>query len=552
MIKSHSPVPFGFTYVLLFAALIRSILLKMVMGIVLIFTGLAAPLLAETQTITVKYVSAEYIYISAGQAEGIRKQDSLKVIKDGKSIGLIEAVYTASHSSSCKIISQTKPMLSGYKVVLLTQRSNTQTPEAFTRISRKRPVKTKESVSVSVPVRISGYAALQGYRFIDGSNSDNDQNLPSFHFKILAKNLFSPHMRFRLRFRSLYNAKGRSLPDLRRQNRLYEASLTYDNPKAIVYAKMGRIISSGFSGIGYMDGFLMGQRINSKWHWGIFAGTQPQWQYSDFQTSYQKYGSFVRFRQANNNSQRIEINLYAAAVYHKRTVSREFLFQRLTYNKRNKWNIYQSLEIDINRNWRRQRIPKTVNVTGLYLSGHYIVSPWLSAGINYDNRKNYYTYETRGMADSLFDDAQRQGLRGNIQIHFLQDYRLSAYIGIRKKANENKMTYAYGSTLRKQNFLLKHMYVFGRINGFDSFFISGINPSARLGFRFKQGHSIDITYGAYLYTLKTTQTAFANQWLRLNTRVTLPLRFYIGGYYQYDWGDTILGHRIFTDIGYYF
>lgn len=517
-------------------------------GLVVLF--LVLPLAAKDSSIRVKYVSPEFVYISAGQAEGIRKTDRLTVLKKNKRIAVLEAVYTASHSSSCKILTQSAPVRAGDTVLLLTQKQPLQTPKDSVLVSRTRSVKKRKTAYETLPIRISGYAALQSFRFIDASGYD--QNLPSLRFKLKVNNLFSPHLKFRLRFRSRYNRQGRSLPALSQQNRLYEASLSYDNPQAFFYAKLGRIISSAFSGIGYMDGLLLGQRFSEQWKWGVFAGTQPQWQYSDFQTAFQKYGAFVNFVQGRFGFNRLEAGLSAAAVYHNHTVSREFLFQRFFFSARNKWTFYQSLEIDINRNWRRKRVPQTISLSGLYLSGRYKFTPSFSAGLQYDNRKNYYTYEIRSLADSLFDAAQRQGLRSSAQIRFLEHYQVTLSFGIRKRATEKPLTVSYGTAVRRRDFLIKHLSLSGGINGFNSYFISGLNPSARIGFHFPRGHSVDVTYGAYLYRLKSTQTDNVNQWLRFKTQLMLPFHFYLGGYYQYNWGDTILGHRIFSDFGYYF
>ena len=525
-------------------------MIKLLLSVFVVF--FTFPVLAQESAIMVKYVSPEFVYITAGRMEGITEKAQLKVMKNGKQAALIEAVYTASHSSSCKVLSQTSPVKAGYKVILLTTKKTRQAQKETSLISRKRRFKTRTSPPKESGARISGYMALQEYYFKDKSASKYDQSLPSLRLKINAQNIFSRHLNFRLRFRSRYNAQGRSLPSLRQQNRLYEASLSYDNPTAPFYAKMGRIISSGFSGIGYMDGILLGQRISEKWKWGIFGGTQPQWQYSTFQTSYQKYGAFLSFQQGRYGSNRMEISLSAAGVYHNHTISREFLYQRFSYHFQKKWNLYQSLEIDINRGWRRDRSIETASISGLYLSGRYKATSWLTAGLSYDNRKNYYTYEIRSLADSLFDDAQRQGLRSNVTIRFLQDYRLNAYFGIRKKSYENGVTYSYGSTVSKQHFLIKRMFLSGRISGFDNYFISGQYPSARIGYRFKKGHSLYIRYGAYSYTLKTNRSNYLSQWLRINGQFMLPLNFYMNGYYEYDWGDHVLGHRIFTEFGYYF
>ena len=517
--------------------------------------------IAQNKTILqVKYLSTENVYINAGKAEGVRVGNKYAIIQDNNRIAEIEVVYAADHSASCKIMSSNAQIQIGDKLELLVSgkseeaievKSDSIGTEQTEIIANKKKLNVKQN-----KMRISGNLGVQWYHFEDMTGSKLNFNQPSIRFHFRIRELWSKNLNVRIKFRSRYDDRSRSYdndtPQTEWRNRLYEASFSYDDQSSPVNFKVGRIISNTFSGVGYIDGLQLQHNAGRSWRYGIFAGTQPEWQYSDFQTSIQKYGLYFNYQRGDYSTNLWESTLAFAGAYHGSTVSREFMYLQNNVNYWQRLNVFQSLELDLNRDWRKEKTGQTISMTGLYVSSSYKVTDWLNTGLSYDNRKNYYTYEMRSLADSLFDDAFRQGIRANFNVRFSKDYRFYGNYGWRKRSGEGSNTHSYAAGLNISNLLLSRLSLSARFAGFINYYTTGFNPSVRLSQSFRGGHNISLSYGNYLYTLKANNTNNTNQWARFNTQFELPLRLYLTGSYEYDWGDDVEGQRILAELGYRF
>jgi hypothetical protein len=342
------------------------------------------------------------------------------------------------------------------------------------------------------------------------------------------------------------------VPKSQWRNRIYEFSFGYDDSRAPVNFQVGRIISNRFSGIGYIDGILVQENLSEISKLGVFAGTQPQWQSSDFQTSIQKYGAYYNYIKGDYQATRYEGTIALAGEYHSSIVSREFFYLQGNYNRTDRWGAYGNAELDINRGWRKAKTKQALSLTNLYLSGRHKFTNWLSASLSLDNRKNYWTYETRSIADTLFDSALRRGVRGNLDFRFPHDYSLYAGFGVNKRKTDTGATYSYSVGLNKNNFLFQKNFINTQFAGFNNTFSNGANTSLRLGRYIGRGNYLNLGYGNYFYNIKSGGNKRLNQWLMVGGQFELKYRFYSSCQYEYDWGDDLKGNRILAEFGYRF
>jgi len=522
----------------------------------IIFLGMST-LQAQVNTHKIKYISSEFVYIDAGSKQGISIGDSLEVFRNNKKIARLKVVYTAGYSASCQIIDQQMTLQVGDPVThRMTEKSdvvNAPFKEQRQRTFDNNETKDRKTFQTNV----SGSIALQAHIYRDISNRGYDFLQPGLRFKLRAKDLWGKQkVGLRIRFRSRYDNRSRrlnySVAKEEWRNRLSEAAIYFEDPSATMNFRLGRIMSNVFSGVGFIDGLLLKHNINSSWRWGLFAGSQPEWQYSGFQTSLQKYGMFLSYVRGKYGSKRFETNLSLAGVYHGSTVSRELVYLNSQYQSGRNWRFYQSMELDINRDWRKEKSGETLSLSGLYLTGNYRISSGLSAGLSYDSRKNYYIYEYRTIADSLFDDAASRGLRANMTMKLFKDYRLLAHAGVRKRASESNYTFSYSTRIQKNNFLNKRMFLSAKLSGFNNLFTTGLQSGLRLGKTFRNGFSTSASYNAYAYRFKADDSKRLEQRTGFTTRIELPASLYLSADYNYTFGDDLQGHRIFTELGYRF
>ncbi len=403
---------------------------------------------------------------------------------------------------------------------------------------------------------IHGSVALSWYQFEDATESDLDISRPTLRLRLKASRLFGSDWNLRVKFRSRYYDRSRS-PRTDGQktewrNRAYEISLSYDDPAAPLNLRLGRIVSNAMSGIGYIDGALVQHNAAEHWLWGIFAGTQPDWKTSDFQTSIQKYGVFAKYLKGDYLEGRFEATLAAAGEYHETVISREYVFLQSSYHRGRDWSLRGSLELDVNRLWRKDRSGEDLSVTGLFLTGRYRVTESVSTTLSYDNRKSYYTYETRSKPDSLFNNVFRHGVRANVDVRLPGALLVTGSFGVRGEESKDDNTYSYALGMRKRDVLPGRLTVNARVGGFSNPYSSGFTPTLRIGRAFRGGRSLHMSYGNYTYTLESTETTRSSHWARVEGQLVLPARFHLSGSYEYDWGDDVEGHRLLAELGYRF
>ncbi|MGD9899416.1 MAG: hypothetical protein AB7T22_09850 [Calditrichaceae bacterium] len=527
----------------------------LILIVILLMIGMGFSQTGE-RTAKVKYLSADHVYIDAGETDGLSAGMRLSVSRGDKIIAEMEIVFVAGHSSSCRVIESSADVKPG-DIVKLPVLSETSEVSKDSLQSRQRVWSEKPAKSIKrSKSNVHGSISMQLYHFEDLTDAGLNFSQPTFRVNLKARQLWGKSYNFILKTRTRYDKRERSynshVPSDEWRNRIYELSFSYDDQTALFNYKLGRIISNKFSGVGYIDGLLLQYNMLKQLSLGVFAGTQPEWQYSDFQTSIQKYGAYLTYLNGDYGAERLESTLALAGEYHGSTVSREFLYLQNNYVSGKKWSFYQSAEIDLNRDWRKDRTNENISLSGLYLSGRYRFSDGVNASLSYDNRKNYYTYDLRTMADSLFDDAFRQGIRTNIYIKLLDDYRLSAGFGIRNRENDSENTYSYSAGLNKMNFFRQGMLLQFSVSGFSNYYTAGYNPSIRISKTFNDGHIFGITYGNYYYNLKATDNNYLNQWFRFNGQIELSRHFFISSQYEYDWGDDTKGHRITAEAGFRF
>ena len=514
---------------------------------------------AESPVIKVKYLSAEHVYIDGGTAQGLAVGDKLIVRGANGIIADLEVVFVAENSASCKVLKQNGEIQPG-NIVVVYEKKEAQTPtEAAPKTETQPEQYQKKAYKPSTRksgAKISGSISAQIYYFDDQSPTNLDFSQPTMRLNLRAQNLWDKNFDFRIRTRARYNQRSRSyngsIPRDEWRNRIYELSFGYENENAPINFKTGRIISNHISGIGYIDGLLVQLNISDSFRWGVFGGTQPEWQYSGFQTSLQKYGGYVNYRRGDYQGVRFESTVAGAGAYHSGTISREFIYVQNTISNSSRWHLFQSSEVDVNRGWRKDKTGQDVSLSNIYLSGRYRFSRAISVGLSYDNRKNYWTYETRTLADSLFDDLLRRGVRGSVTLRLPYNYMITSNAGYRNRDGDPDPTYSYGVGLNKTNFVLERLFINLRANGFRNPYSNGYNLTAQIGKYFLRVNYVSVGYGNYFYNFSSTNLNRINQWVRLETQIQLIKRFYISSQYEYDFGEDVEGHRVFAEIGYRF
>jgi len=512
--------------------------------------------------IKIQYISSEMIYLDKGKNIGIDVGDILYVMTGSVRKATLEVVSIAARSASCKVLNKTEDLKVGDRVALGEKAVISKEQEV---VPEPEPVNADspgEKPERKVVQRrrgspISGTLSLQYFSFLDESGYGRDFQQPGLRLNLKGKNLLGGNYGFRIKTRVRYNQREQAVnsrvPDTEWKNRIYEASFYYDNPNALFNYKVGRLISDKFSGVGYIDGAQLQAGLSKRSKLGVFAGSQPEWQSSDLNTSLTKYGAYYDFQTGDYQSSLFQSTIAVAGEYHGSTVNREFAYIRNRFSLANRLTLYQSAEIEINRDWRKEKTGEDYAVTNLHIYGRFQLTDKVKLGLSFDNRQNYYTYELRNRDELYFDETARRGFKADFSVKFTNDLRLTGNYGFREREGEDEEATYYFANLYKRNFIGKGWSFNLRANGFENPHTEGFNPSVRVGKRFGSvGNTLYFGYSNYDYTYLATDTTRQTQWFQMEVYWVLNRKLFLSGQYEYNLGDDAEGHRIYLELGYRF
>ncbi len=207
--------------------------------------------------------------------------------------------------------------------------------------------------------------------------------------------------------------------------------LAYEPTDKPVEAGVGRLILRETRGMGYLDGAYVKYDLSNKLKIGAVGGIEPDLENTRIQSDVTKAGAFVAFEQRLNDAQSLQATASLAGRYLEGEVSREFFYQQLSFIHSSKLRLFESTEINLNRDWLKDAEGSTVTLASILFDARYSFSRAFALSLGYDNRQPYYTAETRSIPDSIFNSAQQQGYRAGVESRFGESYSADAGIGIR-------------------------------------------------------------------------------------------------------------------------
>jgi hypothetical protein len=215
-----------------------------------------------------------------------------------------------------------------------------------------------------------------------------------------------------------------------------------------------------------------------------------------------------------------------------------------------RWTLSHILEVDYNRSWRRERESSTLTISNLYLNARYRPNRALSLGLSYDNRRNYWSFETLSVADSLFDDQLRSGLRGQVNLRLPGAITLFGNYGYRKRTDEPKATNSYAISLTKTGLGLAGSSVNVRYAAFDGPASEGANYGVRFIQYVLGSNSLELGYSEYRYTTAAAPDSRRNKTFEAMTYITIKRHLFLIGSWQSERGDDTRGTGIRGEVGY--
>ncbi len=511
----------------------------------------------------VKYISAEAVYVDAGREDGLAIGDTLKVVRRRRLVALLVVEHLASRSAACRVLRRGGRIRVGDVVLFRGTISGRPPPAGRSKQGQKSPEKQAElgpggsrrpvarrTVRRPSANRISGDFALQTYWQRDMQGGGLSTLEPSLSGRLVVRNLGGTGMMLRLRHRSrLYHrsrSAGSAIPNNEWTHRLFEIALLFDSEHSPVEFGIGRVLSPHIRGIGYIDGAHFAVKVRRNLSIGVAAGTEPTGDSGSFGLAQKKYGAFLTYRAGAYDSRRLSSTLALSGSYDSGHVSREFIYIQNDYWLARRLSLYQSVEIDINRKWRRAAQGQRFTFSNLYVTANLTLTRFAALNLSFDARRNVRTYETFDTPDSLFDSTVRRGVNAGLSLRLPAHMTMRSNGGVRFGNGGRRNTVFASFSYDLRQFPGPGHAVSVRLSYFDSQFTRGYRPVLSYRFPVARRLSVNLSGGGYLYRTgdHTTSTYYGE------VRFYYPLtrRVYSSWNVRRYFGN-LRSLRMFADIG---
>ena len=511
----------------------------------------ASQVLGQQQQAEIKYISKEAVYIDAGKNQGLAVGDTLRLYRANKLIAFILVKSAASSSAACTVLrAAEKPQIGD--VVKLPSKAVTARPAPTPGQRQKaREAQRRTQTASSNTNRIRGYLSAQSYWQQDGSGTTFSSVQPSLSGRLKIQNIAGSGIEFRMRQRSrLYERTASQLyPDGESewQHRIFEMSLVYSASDVPWEFGAGRVYSPHIRGIGLIDGVHIARQIDQNVRIGFAAGKDPDPQTAAFDANRSKFGAFVAFESGSYDRQKLATTIAYAGSHDGGMINREFIYLQNNYWRSRRFSIYQSIEIDLNRDWRKQAAGKSVTFSNFYLTAHMTINNSVSANLSVDARKNPYTLSTINTPDSLFDDATRKGVSGGVSVTPAQNMRTGANVSLRFPENGLHPIISSNFYYQIRQFPLRGHAIAFRLSFLRTEFTNAYRPMLDYRLPLQRRLNVSFNTGAYLYDTPGMMTS--SYYFGLRADYSFFRHYFLAASYRQYLDKRNQSKQIFVDLG---
>lgn len=396
-----------------------------------------------------------------------------------------------------------------------------------------------------------GRVGLQFFSSSDRKNSDYNYYQPGMVVNLDYNRIQGSHysVSTNTHIRKTYSNR-----DLRSANyplRIYELSLKYQNDAVPYSYQVGRVSSPVINGIGYFDGALYAHKLQSHVTVGGFVGTEPDYRKSTPQTSTSKVGIYANYKHEFSNETRTNSTLAFSGQYVHGKIDREFFYLQNDATYGSLLYLYQNAEVGINRSGQSRRASQ-LELSNIYLMARIRPIRTLSMTGSYDARKNVFLIQTyRTIPDSLFDDAFRQGLRGEVSWRATKQLTLSVSSSVRTRAGDSQNTWLHSAGMYYYNFLQTQLNLNFR------YFTTTTPYTSAHSFSYGVSRQWGRLYASsslrtYTYELRGRSESYDRRSVSADVSYEISRRLFTTAQYEYSTGRDEQADRFFLEISYRF
>jgi len=539
------------------SAILRAASKRLLVTLAAILAAASAARAASPLRVT--YVTSSTVYVNGGRAEGLAEGMVLKVVRGGQLVAELAVEFVAEHSASCRIVRALGQVQAQDEVVLASATpppTPTPTPPAEPAPPAPPPAASSSAQVASVQpqagpapgrhTQVAGSLTV-GSRAVSATGGvSSDERYGRVFLRVADLGGAPLELRVRGSFlEANWRASTAARSSRTSNNRLYELAFLWRPEGERLRLEGGRLTSGPFTAMGYTDGILAQVRLVGGLWFGAFGGKVVDFANSEHSGG-RRWGGFFRYaKDAQQGRGFAEVVLGGVS---ERAAngqpSRDFLTLESRLGGSRRWWVFQRLEVDLNRGWRREVAGSSSQVTNGAFGASLTISQRLRLGASYDQRRNYLTWDTRPLPEEVFLRYFREGGRVSLDWDGPRGWRASLAGGWEKATSRASATNSLYAAISQSRAFGLPLALALDANTYSGGELSGWVANVRTRWYFPGGHDLGLTLGQSLVERKQgTVQRRRNGWARLSGNVQLLRGLYLYGEYEKRQGDDLQGDQ---------
>lgn len=504
----------------------------------------------ETRRIasTVTYVTVGSVYIGAGRTAGLTVGDTLDLYRAKGLLGRAVITAVSSSSSLASVLGQgVVPAVGDSAVVWKTLPVG---PQPRSSAGAPLPV-ANAGTGTNV---VSGRVGLQ-YSGAGRKGQSPDFSQPAIVGRLDVDKLFSTSMAFRMNGRlagDMTDHYARYGDATRWRSRVYELSLTSDDPRQGYGFGLGRIFPRFANGLGTFDGGELYGRIG-RFTAGVIAGAQANYNTSGIDPDHQKLAAFANVSWGRDIWDRSDVTIAYGQQMYKGKLDRNFTYLQASLRVGPEFTMYGSTEFDFHKAGA-DGIVSRFNMTNTFVTLSYTPPfRWLSLNAGYDATRAIPLIESeRTYVDSLLDRSLRQGLRGSVAFLLPARVVITATGTYRLPSRTSPRASSANASVRASDFLGSGFGLGAQYGAIDGVYTRGRDLALDLDRWVTDALTVALRVDRYEYE----QTDRNERHRTTNVSLTMSWRISRAWYAAFSgdriWEDQITTQRLYVELGMHF
>ena len=502
----------------------------------------------RTITANVTYVAGTSVYIGAGRTQSLAVGDTGVVMRGTPGTVRVVVGAVSSGSSVARLLNPDDSVAVGDSVVF---RKRDASAENFPGVGAPAPVARSSEPATAALTR--GRVSLQYVGWGDlGSDADNAR--ASLVVALDAGRLFGTGFRFTMygRLTSVVRQDPSSQNSEGKWNaRVYDMSVSLDDPNSWFGVGLGRITSRYAGGIGIVDGTQLTARTGAL-TFGVLGGFQPDYRTSEFNTDYTKGLLFLNAAWGSRVHSPGSTTFAYGTQYYKGSLDRDYLYVQNTFSFNSRLYLYQSSEIDLHTESGGE-LQQAFRLTNTFITVNYLPASWVTITAAYDaNRPVDFFESMKLIPDSLFEKDLRQGFRAGAFFRLPVGISLSATGGYRLPVGDQPAGYNAGGGVRMSDIARSGFSAGARYQKVRGIYTDGSDITVELDQSIAGNLFLGLRFDSYTFTQlegserSTITTASVN----LNWLIARSWYATLTGDRVWNTGQDL--YRLFAEFGIHF